>query len=360
MSEFQSIKVVRVSKGRYCISIIWTGVRYRYYNGKKIGSWSVPNKSPIKSRVRAFEKLRVEFQRAIDIGWSPTDDWSHKLNLNKATYTNALNEALRIKLDQGLSESYARKLKWIVKHLNAYLKGKEPTPELLAKFINDSHWTNANRNIIRRHLMALEKPLIGLGYNGSIKDLTTRYRIEEKLHKPFRDVGSVLREIESFDTRLHLCCLLAYGCLLRPHREIRLLTWGDFSEDLRQVSLSGSQNKGKRNRIVPVNSVIEPYLRAFKGSNSGLDDNVFTGTPKPYNQSYFSLLWSRYKKYSSLLTANQTLYSFRHTGAIEVYKKTRSISTLQSVLGHKSLQTSIIYIRNLEVPQIQEIDLPGI
>lgn len=341
------------------MSIIWAGIRYRYYNGKKIGSWSAPNKSPIKSRVREFEKLSVEFQKAIDIGWSPKDDWSHKLNRDKATHTNTLNEALRIKLAQGLSESYERKLRWIVKHLNAYLKGKEPCPQLLAKFINESHWSNANRNIIRRHLMALEKPLKGLGYNGSIKDITTRYRIEEKLHKPFRDVGAVLREIESFDTRLHLCCLLAYSCLLRPHREIRLLTWGDFSEDLNLVSLSGSQNKGKRNRVVPVNGFIKPYLRAFKGPNSELDDNIFTGTSKPYNQSFFSLLWGRYKKYSKQFEPNQTLYSFRHTGAIQAFERTGSLVKLQQVMGHSSLNVTLTYLRGLEIPDLREEDMPS-
>ena len=40
---------------------------------------------------------------------------------------------------------------------------------------------------------------------------------------------------------LYLCCVLTYCCLLRPHQEIRLLKWGDFSEDLRHISLSGNK-----------------------------------------------------------------------------------------------------------------------
>ena len=49
-----------------------------------------------------------------------------------------------------------------------------------------------------------------------------------------------------------MCALLTYGCLLRPHHEIRLLRWGDFSDDLSYITLSGSRVKSKRNRVVPV------------------------------------------------------------------------------------------------------------
>ena len=57
-----------------------------------------------------------------------------------------------------------------------------------------------------------------------------------------------------------LCCLLTYGCLLRPHREIRLLTWGDFDEQLTRISLSGSRNKSGRNRIVPIPDYVVVHL----------------------------------------------------------------------------------------------------
>ena len=46
------------------------------------------------------------------------------------------------------------------------------------------------------------------------------------LHKPFDDVQAVLAEIREYNENLWLCCLLTYGCLLRPHQEIRQLTWG--------------------------------------------------------------------------------------------------------------------------------------
>ncbi len=154
--------------------------------------------------------------------------------------------------------------------------------------------------------------------------------------------------------------MLAYGCLLRPHREIRLLTWRDISADLDQVSLGGSQNKGKRNRIVPIGTYIQPFSRAFKRIDSASDENVFTGNNRPYNRDYFKALWIKFKKQSQILEPNQTLYSFRHSGAIQVFEKTGSLTKLQQVMGHSSLQVSLTHLRGSEVRQLEQEDMPHI
>ena len=68
------------------------------------------------------------------------------------------------------------------------------------------------------------------------------------MHKPTSDVSGVLELIKPYDNNLNICCLLTYGCLLRPHQEIRLLKWGDFNDDLSHIRLSGGRVKSKRNR----------------------------------------------------------------------------------------------------------------
>ena len=148
---------------------------------------------------------------------------------------------------------------------------------------------------------------------------------------------------------------MTYGCLLRPHREIRELRWEDFAEDLSSINLSGSRNKSGRNRIVPVPYYIRDIL--VKGNDS---DNIFTNSGKMFNKDYFKSLWSRYKKKSNLINTDQTLYSFRHTGAIEIYKRTGSLSKLQKAMGHSSLKVSLTYLRGLEVEDLKEEDMPMI
>ena len=50
----------------------------------------------------------------------------------------------------------------------------------------------------------------------------------------------------------------------------------------------------------------------------------------------------------------QTLYSFRHTGAIDIFKSTDSITKLQKAMGHSPINVSLTYLRGLEVGELKE------
>ena len=53
-----------------------------------------------------------------------------------------------------------------------------------------------------------------------------------------------------------------------------------------------------------------------------------------------------------------TLYSFRHTGAIEIFKRSGSITKLQKAMGHSSINVSLTYLRGLEIAELKEEDMP--
>ena len=76
------------------------------------------------------------------------------------------------------------------------------------------------------------------------------------------------------------------------------------------------------------------------------------------NLDYFKTLWSRYKKQSKVLKEGQTLYSFRHSGAIDSFKRTGSITKLQKAMGHSSINISLTYLRGLEIAELKESDMP--
>ena len=82
--------------------------------------------------------------------------------------------------------------------------------------------------------------------------------------------------------------------------------------------------------------------------------------PLPYNADYFKSLWSRFKTQTNILEQAQTLYSFRHSGAIEIFKRTGSITKLQKAMGHSSINVSLTYLRGLEVAELVEEDMPMI
>jgi integrase len=63
-------------------------------------------------------------------------------------------------------------------------------------------------------------------------------------------------------------------------------------------------------------------------------------------------------KQSNLIEQGQTIYLFRHSGAIEIYKRTGSINKLQKAMGHSSVNVSLTYLRGLEIPKLTEEDMP--
>jgi integrase len=129
----------------------------------------------------------------------------------------------------------------------------------------------------------------------------------------------------------------------------------DFCDDLKYISIGGNRVKSKRNRIVPVPEFIREQLSVGKKEN-----NIFANTTIEFNEDYFKTLWGRFKRVSKLVEQDQTLYSFRHSGAIEIFKRTGSITKLQKAMGHSSINVSLTYLRGLEIPELNEEDMPMI
>ena len=119
--------------------------------------------------------------------------------------------------------------------------------------------------------------------------------------------------------------------------------------------MDGNKVKYKRNRLVPV----PPYVRDLL-VRSDSDYNIFSNNIKPYNNDYFKTLFRRFKRLNPQIDENITLYSFRHSAALNIFKKTGSITKLQKAMGHSSLQVSLTYLRGLEVAELREKDVPSV
>jgi integrase len=357
MELYDSLRVTRVTKDRFCITLYFEGKKYRFYNGHSIGSASSPNRLPAKERKSSFESLLREFQRAISKGWTPNEVPEA---LAEVCHGDVLiDKALEHKLSKPYSLHYQRKMRWICGELKTYLRGKTLNASLASAFLNQVHWSSAMRNNLRSHFSSLESSLRVFGYIGTAKSKVKKERIAERLHRPFDDIAGILNELKLFDPRLHLCCLLAFGCLLRPHREIRLLRWEEISLDEKQIALAGDRTKGKKNRIIPLSNYIHEELLAWYAVR-GENTFVFEQTGKPYGPDFFNGLWTKFRKHSKLLKPEQTIYSFRHSGAIRLFEKTGSLTKLQQVMGHSSLQVSLTYLRGLQIKQLLVEDMPDL
>ena len=280
------------------------------------------------------------------------------------TIGSIAKKTLKRKLSLDYSSSYKNDLIYSERLWDTYTQSKnlatkpikEMKVDMIRNFIFEYAPSPASMANLKRNISALLKDELE---SNEVVLKFSRIKLPkspQQLHKPIAEISALLRDISVFNDNLFLCCLMTYTMLLRPHREVRCLSFGDFNSDFTQVSLSGSKVKSKRNRVLPVPEVVRAeVLERFTGNKK---DNVFSLQKGSYNRDYFKTLWSRYKKKSRLLEQDQTLYSFRHTGAIKVFEKTGSLQKLQQVMGHSDLKVSLTYLRGLEVKELDIEDLP--
>tara|TARA_B100001146_G_scaffold28296_1_gene21279 strand:- start:765 stop:1808 length:1044 start_codon:yes stop_codon:yes gene_type:complete len=336
-------KICKTIDGKYFIRFYLHNKRFRLFSGKKIKSSLCPNSYPLKER-KSKTKLLAKVVYTFLI---KNDSFSKKLEP-----VELFNSLIRNKFKEPLSVSYLKTLKSLSRELREELVSKG---KISIEFINSiplRYNNNTSYNTTRRHLNVLVNYLFENNFPIERSKLKSRKQ-EETLHKPIEDVKKLLAKVKAFNEDLYLCCLFTYSCLLRPHQEIRLLKWEDFTCDLSHIRLSGNQVKSKRNRIVPVSPKIREILSRKEGHL-----NIFTGLKQPYSRSYFIQLWRRFKRLNPEVDKEITLYSFRHSGAIDIFKRTGSITKLQKAMGHSSMTVSLTYLRGLEVAELQEEDMP--
>lgn len=354
MSQNQCNSYPRVyvrKDGKVEVVVYFQQKRFRLQNGKMFQIDLRPNSYPINLRKEQGNLLAAAIYSKIISGYDP----NHSMVRNKIDSLDdysIIKQALLLKREQGLSKHYLRQLEYSLNLLKENLSAGIITEEAIKKTLD--RFNNAtSRNNVRRNLLVLFQEANALGWEKyPMKNIKTTKSFE-KLHRPISNIKILLEEIKNFDSKLYLCVLFTYGCLLRPHREIRELSWGDFSEDLNYIRLSGKRNKSKRNRIVPVPDYIRDILKKGEPNH-----NIFSDRVEPYNISYFKGRWRQFKKSSKLLEDNQTLYSFRHTGAIDIYKRTGSIEKLKTAMGHSNIMVSLTYLRGLDVVELREDDMP--
>ena len=336
-------------KKQVFINVYYNNRRYRFWNGKAIDV----NLKCIDNPTL----LKAAFELRLREGWKPKPK-ENIVTEKPLTVIQALTQGVEVKIAQGCSDRFIKDAKRIItlwKRYEIEYNIKNITLDNLKSsnirdFLVRPNWSPKTQRTVKSTL----SPLLTEFRPNLVQSIKLK-KPTSSIHKPFENISEILDKIKTYNFSLYLCCLMTYGCLLRPHREIRELTWSDFSDDLKYIHLSGNRNKSGRNRIVPVPSYVREIL--VKGEPK---DNIFSGKPQPLNQDYFKTLWSRFKKQPNTLEQEQTLYSFRHSGAIEIFKRTGSITKLQEAMGHSSINVSLTYLRGLEIAELTESDMPSI
>ena len=345
---------IGISAGKEFVNLYYNNSRFRYWNGRVIGIDLKVSQNP--------ELLKSAFELKLIQGWKPEKRKTVKKTkaVLPPTFLSVIESELQKTLQGNYSFHHKRDARWVFRELETFLTDRDlamVTNEKLKQvdledFVYQNKWSNRTQKNVVTTLKCITKG----GIHERFKRIKTK-RTKSTLHKPIKDVTGLLSDLKEFNHNLYLTCLLTYGCLLRPHQEIRLLKWEDIDLEKGLIALSGSRNKSGRNRIVPIAPFVKKELTSFKEQEQGL---VFSNQGSPYSKDYFSVLWKRFKENSTVDLDGITLYSFRHTGAINVFEKTGSLPKLQQIMGHSTMQVSLTYLRGLEIQQLDVNDLPDL
>lgn len=346
-------------KKRTYILFYFNGKRVRIYNGHLLGKNIHPNRAnSLKDRDKLLNELLFEVKIALRTNTLKIDA---EPALEKTLYTTKeiLSYAITNKLSMDISSEYKRNLKYIYAAFLDFLDTSEKESDInqiklsrIEEFLSGynssgTYYMNKRRDLgvlLSAASKLIQQPVL------LVKNTSTR-RTQSKLHKIYEpeQLKSVLSYLKTNNPHLYLCSLITYGCFLRPHKEVRKLTAGHFKKDISEIHLSGSENKGRKVRVVYVPNYVRkevedvlPYLKSA--------ENIFSKHIQPYNEAYFNTAWTRaWNKMFQLgiIEENQTIYSFRHTAAVDVYRRTKDVNLLKSLLGHSSIMVTLKYLRGL-------------
>jgi integrase len=342
---------------RAYINFYFNGKRIRIYNGNPLNLNIYPNKcKSLKEKERLLNVILFELKDALRKNVFTDKLITQAKALNTA---EALIRSLNNKLESDLSNTYKRDLKTVHEQFISFLNENEKQAnletlklnrieEFLAHFQSSgTYYMNKRRNLgvlLSNAGRIIDKPM-------NVVTKTSKRKVKSKLHKIYEpeQLRAVLGYLKEHHQHLYLCCLITFGCFLRPHKEVRKLTAGHFKKGIAEIHLSGSENKGRKVRVVYVPDYVKKELENLLPSLKSTD-NIFSKDLQPYNEAYFNTAWTRaWRKMHELgiVEKNQTIYSFRHTAAVDVYRRSKDVNLLKSLLGHSSIMVTLKYLRGL-------------
>ncbi|WP_421942433.1 tyrosine-type recombinase/integrase [Pedobacter sp.] len=354
-------------KSRSFIYFYYNNIRYKFYNGNKINVTIFPNHAKtLKERNKLLINLQNAYSKALHNSWNPINGTETPQEIN--SIRDLFGDVLTEKISSPYSKFYKRDLKKICEQFLSYLPKsilekdiKELPFSEIDGFLNQFKTSGRSYMNKRTSLSIFFSEFVRK--NILIKNpisRTGKQKIKAKLHEVYEDeqLKNVLNFLKANYYNLYLCALITYGCMLRPHQEIRLLKRKHLSADLGQIQLSGSENKAGRIRTVFIPEYLKKELAERINKTTNAEANIFTLTSEAFNDDYFKTQWSRAKTQmlkSNLIQKNHTLYSFRHTAAVQVYKRTKDLNILQQLLGHSNMIVTLKYLRGLGEANNEEL-----
>jgi integrase/recombinase XerD len=210
------------------------------------------------------------------------------------------------------------------------------TKEQLAQYFTDKSYSeNAINNVIKScrdyaKFLKLEK-------HASFEIKMLEVMNKERQYMTYEELLNGIKYYATYSTRgmdSNKCSVILKFCFFTSIRKSELFTLTRDKIDLTNCSALVLGIKDKAERIVYFpNSFVKELVDYFNSEPE--EKNAFNITPTEFN--YLT------RKIGKYINKKVTPHTFRHSGGKYMVKKNINPLTMQRIMGHNSLQTTLIY-----------------
>jgi site-specific recombinase XerD len=120
------------------------------------------------------------------------------------------------------------------------------------------------------------------------------------------------------------------------------MKWSDINFQANTWSISASVAKGKRRRVLPINSGALAILDEL--SNKGNSEYVFLNSNTGDRLKSVDKIWQRVRKSAGLEGSGIVIHSLRHHAASAMISAGTDLATVRDLMGHAQISTTERYL----------------
>jgi integrase/recombinase XerD len=175
-----------------------------------------------------------------------------------------------------------------------------------------------------------------------------KYKAEERL--PFIPTEQEIDQLIASMTRKYAVYLQILKETGIRTSELMLLKWTDI--DTQKKTINITPTKGSNPRILPISNKLLDMLNQLQRKT----ERIVWVTKKSLRSAYTRARTRATKKLQNPRLQKITLHTFRHWKGTMEYHKTRDILHVKRVLGHKTIECTLIYINIEQALFLRETD----
>ncbi len=316
-----------------------------------------------KERILEANALIFVLEEMLEKGWNPQTKITEHQETPKHTLIEALEFLIELRKNTIKKES-TRTYTDVVKVFTKFL---------LAKGLSKIQPYQYTTSLAREYLDAgLTKGYSATTHNKHLSMLITMFNLmvdrDYLKVNPFKGIKSLRRDIgkniaytqlekqelatllKNQNQRLLLFVQFMYYCFLR-RTEIYRLRVKDINVDEKTILIAFGSGKNRKQEGVSIPPAFIKDLEQLKLNLENPDHYVFS---RGLNYGYELMkkadrISDLHRKYlrSLNISKEKTIYSWKHTGVIDLYKEIKDPYSLMRQLRHYDLQTTMIYLKSL-------------